>query len=546
MIARRPAVAAVATAVLACMLAQLPGAAQNAGHQRHPYTIPHTLRYATASEPGSLNPLLRQEFVLSLLAQLTMAYLFRYNQENRPVPELAVALPTQKNGGISKDGKTITYHLRKGVVWSDGVPFTSKDVAFTWKVVMDSRNNITSRTGWDFITSVDTPDELTAIFRLSRPYGSYVPTYFGTGGANPCILPAHLFKDTQINEAPYNSLPVGIGPFKYLKWARGAEIELVANDRYWRGKPKLEKIVYKLIPDRNTVLTQLATHELDMWVAATAPYWDRIRALPNVTAIKKAGSFFDHLDFNMTNPILKERAVREALRLGIDRQRMNDTIYHGVAVLQESMLSPVSPLADTSIPLVPYDPARAKVLLERAGWKMGADGVRQKNGTRLAFTFVLGSGAEDNDQAVELMRAWWKELGVELNVRHYTPPMMFATYQEGGIIYTGKFDITQFAWLPPADGNFTNLYATKQIPPHGQNVPRYSNPKVDAALNRFEQTYDEEERKRIDSFVMRQIVSDVPTVVLRIREDIYGYNDDLQNFNPNATTPFDDMLNVDI
>ena len=536
--------AAVAAALLAGSIA--PGAAQNAARQRHPYTIPHTLRYATASEPGSLNPLLRQEFILSLLSQMTMAYLVRYNHENRPVPELAVEIPTQKNGGISKDGKTITYHLRKGVVWADGVAFTAKDLVFTWKAVMDYRNNITSRTGWDFINTIDTPDDYTAIFRLSKPYGSYVPTYFGTGGANPCILPEHLFKDTQINEAPYNSLPVGIGPFKYQKWARGAEIELVANDRYWRGKPKLEKIVYKLIPDRNTVLTQLSTHELDLWVAATAPYWERIKAIPGISAVKRAGQFFDHLDFNMTSPILKDRAVREALRLAVDRKRINDTVYHGVAVLQEAMLSPVSPLSDPTIPLVQYDPAAAKAVLERAGWKAGSDGVRAKNGTRLSLTFVLGAGAPDADQAVELIRVWWKELGVELNVRHYPPPLLFATYQDGGIIYTGKFDVVQFAWLPPADGNLTNLYATKQIPPHGQNIPRYSNPKVDAALNRFEQTYDEEERKRIDSFVMHQVVRDVPTFVLRIREDIYGYNDDLQNFNPNATTPFDDMLNVDI
>jgi peptide/nickel transport system substrate-binding protein len=533
-------------AVALTALVSLPGAAQTTIRQRHPYTIPHVLRYATASEPGGLNPALRQEFVLGLVSSLTMAYLFRYDHQNKPTPELATEIPTQKNGGISKDGKTITYHLRKGVVWSDGELFSAKDLVFTWKVVMNPANNITSRRGWDYITRIDTPNDYTAIFHLTKPYGSYIPTFFTSAGANPCVLPEHSFKDTSINDAPYNALPVGIGPFKYEKWARAQEIVVVANDRYWRGRPKLDKIIYKLIPDRNTTLTQLQSHEIDLWAAATAPYWDRIKAIPGVAGFKQPGAFFDHVDLNMQSPLLKERAVREALRYAIDRKALTDTIYHGVGLVQEPMLAPSYPTADTGIPLVPFDLKRANELLDRAGWKRGSDGIREKNGAKLLLNFATSAGSPDADSAIELIRSWWKQIGVDISVRHYPPPMMFATFADGGIVYTGKWDVTQFAWLVPPAGDLQNLYATNSIPPLGQNSVRYSNPKVDAAFNRFEIAYDVAERKKLNSIIIPQIVADVPTIILRIREDIYGFNDDLQNFKPNVATPFDDMMNVDI
>ncbi|MGH7684383.1 MAG: ABC transporter substrate-binding protein, partial [Vulcanimicrobiaceae bacterium] len=316
------------TAGAVALTAAAPAAVRAQPRQRHSYTIPHTLRYATGSEPRNLNPLLTQDYVAFLMASLTMAWLVRYDHQNRPVPELATDVPTQGNRLISRDGKSITFKLRHGVVWSDGVPFTAKDLVFTWKCVMDSRNNIVSRLGWEDIYQIDTPDDYTAVFRLTRPFGGFLPTFFGSGGANPCIMPAHLFKDTLINEAPYNALPVGIGPFKYVRWQRGQEIELVANDKYWRGKPKLERIISKLITDENTVFTQIQSHEIDLWVAAQSTYWDRLHGIAGVTPIKRVSGFFDHIDFNVSHPILREQPVREALRYAIDRKTINRTIYH--------------------------------------------------------------------------------------------------------------------------------------------------------------------------------------------------------------------------
>lgn len=532
-------------AVLLAFVAGTHGAAQT--RARHPYTVPHTLRYTTSSELNGLNPLLLQDLTLGLLSSLTMAYLVRYDSHNQAVPELATEIPSQKNHLISTDGKTITFRLRKGVVWSDGTPFDARDVVFTWKQVMNPANNVTSRTGWDLITSIATPDPQTAVFHLKEPYASFLPTFYGSAGANPCILPEHLLKDLpNINNAPYNSLPVGTGPFKYVKWVRGSEIALERNDRYWRGKAKLDKIVFKIIPDRNTALTQMTTHEVDLWYPIGGAFYDRIKTIPGVTTIRQAGYLFNHYDFNLTRPIFKEKAVREALRYAIDRETLREKIGHGIGILQEQPIAPTHPVFDASIKRIPFDIAKAKALLDGAGWKPGSDGVRAKNGMRLSIDFAAFTGSPDADAAYELVRVWWKEIGVELNIKRFAPPIMFAPYADGGIIYSGKFDMVAFAWQDDVIGDMTNLYATREIPPNGQNDPRYSNPVVDRALDEFRKTYDPKLQKSLAAIVQRQVVADVPTIVTSFREDIFAFNDDLQNFHPNAVTPFDNIMNVDI
>ena len=192
---RFAALAAVITLAACTKVGTAPDAtvsANAAAGGRHAYTIPHVLRYATAEDVAGLNPLLFQQTTLSLMSSLTMAYLIKFDERNRPYPELATSVPAKANGGISRDGLRITYHLRKGLRWSDGAPLDADDVVFTAHAVLNPANNILSREGWDKITTIDEPDKYTVTFHLSRPYGSYIPTFFTTAGANPCILPKHL------------------------------------------------------------------------------------------------------------------------------------------------------------------------------------------------------------------------------------------------------------------------------------------------------------------------------------------------------------------
>jgi len=518
----------------------------SANGEKNATTVPHELRIGDTQDITTLNPHLGTALSLGNLSQMTMAYLVRYGKDNRPIPELATEVPTKKNGLISKDGLTITWHLRKGVKWSDGQPFDGDDVVFSVNVVNNTANNEVGRDGWDLITKMDEPDKFTVVFHLRKPYSGFLPTFFGSAGANPCLLPKHILgKLANINNADYNSKPVGIGPFRYVTWVRNDHVELEPNPYYWRGLPKLKKITYRFIPDRNTMLTQLQTGEIDMWPLVGIGYYTRVAALKTVTTTHHPGYFYSHLDFNNSHPVFAEKAVREALRYAVDRKTIRDKINHGLGALQEGAITPVSPLYE-DLGQIPFDIAKANALLDGAGWKRGPDGIREKNGLRLALNFATTAGTPDTDQTIELMRSTWAQIGVSINVRPYAQAVFFAPFQQGGTIYSGKFDIVTFSWQQTPDGDLSNIYDSKQIPPDGQNDLHYKSAKVDALLQKSKAAYDEDERKPILVAIQKQVLEDAPQIILWIREDVFSYNNDLKNYDPNNTTFFDNMMNVDI
>ncbi len=515
------------------------------GAARHAFTHPHELRFAAAEDIVGLNPMINTQAVLVDLSSMTMAWLVKTDAHAEPVPELASEIPSKKNGGISADGKTITWRLRQGVKWSDGAPFTADDVVFSTNLILDPKTNVVSHDGWDQIVKIDEPNKYTVVYHLKKPYGAFAFTFFSTGDANPAILPKHLLAGKDVNTDPYNSLPVGIGPFKYKVWNRGDSVELIANPTYFRGKPKLEHIVYKTIQDRNTVLSELRTHELDLWTPVAPHYINDVRAIKGVRTLLTPSYFYDHLDFNNARPVLKELAVRQALRMALDRKTINDKVRFGMFDLGESVVVPASAFHD-NIPMTPFDIAGANALLDKAGWVRAADGVRAKNGLRLSLDFATSTGSPDTDTQIELIRGWWKQLGVELQVKHYLASLLFATAGSGGIIYGGKFDIVVFGWGSNPVEDLSNTMACYRFPPNGQNDLRYCNPKVTAVIDAGKVEYDREKRAPGMRFLQEHISRDVPTIVLDTRKAIYSYNDDLKNWNPNPVSPFDDMLNVDI
>lgn len=510
----------------------------------------HWLRIADgAGDIDTLNPHLFTETTLGNIAELTMAYLARYDKAGNPVPELATIIPTQENGGISKDGKTITWHLRRGVKWSDGVPFNGDDVVFSTRAVLNPRNNEVGRDGWNLITKIDEPDKFTVIYHLSKPYSAYLPSFFGTAGANPCILPKHILGDLpDINHAPYNSKPVGIGPFRVTAWKRGDAVEMEANPYYWRGMPKLKRITYKLIPDRNTLQTAMQTGDVDIWPLVSTGYINPMKAIGSLITTVQPSSYYSHLDFNVTRPLVSDVRVRQAIRYALDRNAIVEKVSHGYGILEESPTSTVNPIAPTvaEVPLIPYDVAKAQALLDAAGWKVGTDGIRVKDGKRLSLDFPYYTGAPDADTLVEYIRSQLKTIGVEMQTRKFAPATFFAPFQSGGIVYGGKWDMTTFAWGTDPTGDLSTLFESNQTPPNGQNILHYNNKQVDAWMEQLKNSYEPTERKKLLLLEVKQIVADAPTIVLYLREDGYAVSKKVIGYTPGAFTPFDDMMNVDI
>jgi peptide/nickel transport system substrate-binding protein len=509
---------------------------------------PHWLRISLGQgDPNTLNIHLEPSATTGYIAELTQAYLARYDAHARPVPELVTVIPSTANGGISADGKTIVWHLRHGVRWSDGAPFDADDVVFSVRAILNPANNEEQGTaGWDLIEKMDEPDPYTVVFHLKHAYGSYLPLYFGTAADEPCILPKHILGSLpNINTAPYNLKPVGIGPFRVVAWKHGDAIELEANPYYWRGKPKLARITFKLLSSQETLMNQMQTGETDLWPLVPPSYIERLKGVSTVGVSIQPNFRTTNLDFVYTRPIVDDRRVREAIRAALDRPRMVQTVLHGYGSTHDGVVIPLDPPTEHDA-IVPFDVAKAKALLDADGWRLAADGIRVKGGQRLVLHAVYPIGTVELDETMEAVRAELHDVGIELDSRKYASNVFRAPAADGGVLYGGKYELALFPRTLEAVSDVYGLYGCPNIPPHGENATRYCNPRVDTLLTQVEESYDAGLRRRLFGRVQRQIVDDVPTIMLYVWNGGYAQNHAVSGFHPPVLTPFDDMMNVDV
>jgi peptide/nickel transport system substrate-binding protein len=509
----------------------------------------HWLRYAVgAGDPTTLNVHLNPHANVAYIAELTAAWFVRFDATGRPIPELITVIPTKRNGGISPDGTSITWHLRRNVRWSDGAPFDARDVVFSVHAIMNPANNEEQgHAGWDRIARIDTPDRYTVIFRLRKPYADFIPVYFGTAGDNPCLLPVHLLGALpNINNAPYNSKPVGIGPFRVASWRRGDAIELEANPYYFRGQPKLQRITFKIVPSTDTLAEQLQSGEVDLWPLVPPNYVDRIKAMRGITVESERGYHTTNIDFELPRPLMADRRVREAIALAIDRQKLIAKALHGYGFRHDGVALPLDPPAPDSI-VFAYDPARARALLDAAGWHViGPDGVRAKAGQRLVLSVPYQTGAPELDEQVELIRADLRAVGIVIDTKKYQPALFFGLFQEGGIVDTGRYDFTLFGQTLTDIEDVYGLYGCANIVPNGENATRHCSTAADALFTALESTYDLPERRRLFARLQTQLERDLPTLILYVWNGTTAYNAHLSGYHGSSLTPFDDMMNVDI
>jgi len=498
-------------------------------------TASDTLRILVYAEPHSLNPLLAGNTADNMLASITFDELVTLDDKQHQVPDLAAEVPTLENGGISKDGKTITYHLRNGVKWQDGAPFSSADVKFTWQVIMNPRNNVESRRGYDQVASVDTPDAATIVFQLKGPFAPFIDTVFGESDTPYRILPKHMLdKYPNINQIPFNSLPVGTGPFRPVKWIRGDRIEYVANPNYFRGKPKLAKVDAQIVPDMNTQAAMLRSHQGDVITDLTASKYRDLREVSGIKIYLASAPSYNSLMLNMAHPPLDDLAVRKAIFEAIDRATMVRNLEYGSAVVAKADLSPFYWAYDPSVKTYPYDPKDAAATLDGAGWKLGTNGIRQKNGTPLSLQLTYGQGSETARALGTQIQADLRAVGIDTPIKTYQYTQLLAIQQEGGIYTGGKYDLGVYSWIAGADPDNSSQFMCDQIPPNGNNSMRYCNKQMDAAQKIATSTFDRSLRKKQYSIIEQRIATDVPLVVLFYNKRRYAMSSNVQNFTPNG------------
>ena len=448
----------------------------------------------------------------------------------RYVPVLATRVPTVGNGGIkvAADGKSmvVTYQLRPGVKWSDGQPFTSADVKFTWEAVKNPKFIAESKDGTDDIASIDTPNPLTVVVNYKRVAPDFASTLFTFG-----IFPKHTLDGKDLNTDNYNQMPLGTGPFKVTEYKKGQYVILDRNPFYWRKDkagvqlPYLDRMIFKIIPDSNTMVTQLKSGEVQLAYGVPYSQVAQLGNQPGLNVVKNSVLSWQHLDFNLKGPAaLRDLNVRKAFAYAINKDTISKALG-GYPTPINTVVVPVFAYSNKLVPTYPYDVAKAKALLDAAGYKPGADGIRAKNGQRLSFNIMVQAGRSTDEDAEQVLIASLKAIGVELKPDNKSG----VAFRDAR--YKGGYDIFYSGWITAADPTYSVFFGSKGV----NNGQGYSNPKVDALLETAEGTLDPLARGKALRDFQTVLMQDLPTIPVTSNPSMIAVTEKLGGFVPNPT-----------
>jgi peptide/nickel transport system substrate-binding protein len=510
----------------------------SASSGRHTWTRAGYLRIGIQTQPTSLDPLLSANTTEAMIARLMFDPLVTVDASGKnEVPVLAQTVPSLANGGISRDGLTITYHLRRNVTWHDGFPFTSHDVVFSVRAILNPNNNVISHTGYDLIRAMDTPDDHTVVFHMKKPYAPAINTFFGESDSPLYVVPAHLLAGLHdINNIPWNSAPIGTGPYKFVKWERGDHIELAGNPAYFLGKPKIERITIKIVPDENTEANQMRTHDLDWQFEASPDLYATLKSIPDIRLVLQDRNEFERFDMNVSHPPLDDVRVRQAISYAIDRAKLVRNLTGGSATPADQDLPPFMWAHSDDVTRYAPDVAKAKALLAQAGYRAGPDGILARNGRRLSLVEVTNASNATRRSGVVQIQAMLHAVGIDVEVKTYDGGLLFRAYGQGGILQTGRFDLSWTAWVAGIDPDNSSLVVCAERPPSGNNTSRYCNPALDAAEDDALTHFDRPTRKKAYDRIESILTRDIPILPIWWPRQIQPVNPDLKNFTPNPVT----------
>ena len=480
-------------------------------------------------EPDTLNRF--STHILEDVQTCVVEGLVTTDENMRVVPLLAREVPSLENGGVvlrPDGGMDVTWKLRPGVKWHDGVPFTSADVKFTVDAINSPDYNPESTDGFDRIASVDTPDSLTAVVHYREPYAPYELQFIR--GA----LPKHVLEGKDIDRATeYNRNPLGTGPYKVAEWKTGEYILLEKVADYWQGAqyPKIARILFKFIPNTTTRINQLKSGEAH--VAALVP-WDKYRELKDVPSLKihqVMGNSYEHITLNERQvPAFRDVRVRRALIHAIDRELLAKTILDGLAPVIHGAIQPLSWAFTDSVRKYPYDTAQANALFTEAGWRdTNGDGVRDRNGTPLAFTLITQAGFAIRENVAQAVQRQLRGVGVDMKIQLVDGTSISSLWFEG------KFDAMLHWWHMPADPEITLFFASDRTPPKGRNINYVADDSLDTLMYASDRTVAQGPRRALLVAAQQRLAELAPEIPLYNVTRLDAVPATLRNFKGNPT-----------
>lgn len=480
-------------------------------------------------EPVTLNPVVASDQVSFLVYKWIFDPLIDMNEKMEPTGVLA------RSWEVSPDGRTLTFHLREGVSWHDGKPFTADDVLFTYRACMDPTvDAVNKRPTFAEVQSVEAPDPLTVVVKWKVPYAP------GLAAWVLYIMPRHLYdfpagKGAAFNLHPLNARPVGTGPFRFVEWRRGEAVVLEANPSYFRGRPHLDRVVFRVLPQAETQLAAYRTGTLDM-TGLGPEQWEAVKRDPGFwqrsSVFEYPARQFYYIGWNLDGsvPLLADRKVRKALALALNRKGVVDRILGGHGALLSGPFYPDGWESNPSVSPLPYDPAAAARLLDEAGWTdHDGDGLRDRGGKPCAFECLVPAEVEMFSRWLEVFQQDLRKVGVDMRVRQL----------EWGVFldrtHRHRFEAYLSGWSLGDDPDpFQLLHSSqgKLLPSGvgvGQNDGSYANAEVDRLIEEQQRTFDRQARQRALWRIHKIVAEDQPHAYLFLGTQITAVGNRFQN-----------------
>jgi len=476
------------------------------------------LIYHLGAEPGTLNPIVATDAYEGVIngGNVYETLIERDNETLELKPLLA------ESWEISEDKLTYTFKIREGIKWHDGTPFTSADVVFSYKTIMNPKVDAPQlRSYYQEIRDVEAIDDYTVKFTYARPY--FLALEFC--GGMP-IVPKHIFEKGDFNTNPAGRSPVGTGPFKFVKWTTGREVVLEKNPDYWGEKPHINRIVFRIITDSSVALQVLKRQELD--VASLSPIqWEKQTGSPDFEKHFDKFSYFtpnySYIGWNSRRPYFADKRVRTALAHLVNRELILDKVMYGLGAIVTNPFYINSPEYDKSIEPIPYDPAAARNLLEEAGWlDHDGDGIRDKDGVKFSFEFLIPGGSETGEKIATILKEELDGMGIDMTIRK-TEWAVFTTR-----LNERNFDAVTLAWSMGIESDPYQIWSSTQAE-SGSNFIGFKNAEADRLIETARKEFDRDKRIELYRRFSEIIHEEQPYTFLFCRKATVAVNKRFEN-----------------
>jgi peptide/nickel transport system substrate-binding protein len=417
------------------------------------------------------------------------------------------------------DPLTYTFHLRAGVRFHDGRPLTATDVKYTFDSILNPATHSPKRGAFRMVASIETPNPATVIFHLTEPYASFLWNL-----ARPAvgIVPHDAGAD-------FSRHPVGSGPFRFVSQSQDEEVIVERSPDYFRGAPQIARVRFRVVPDAVVRALELRKGSADLEMSSLSPDMIPVLARQSGLAVtQRPGTNFGYLGFNLEDPILAKREVRQALAFATDREALIRYLLHGEARIASGILPPNHWAYEPDVAQYNLDPARAEKILDAAGFPRQQDGAR--------FHLTLKTSTEEQARLIgAVLQEQWRRIGVDLELR----PLELATLLSDAA--KGNFQLTYSRWVGANNDPdvFEFVFSSKRIPPDGANRGHYRNPRIDALVDQIRTETDREKRKALCSEVQKILADDLPYLPLWFTDVVSVHRRSLGDLPLSPTGDFD-------